>query len=101
MNPLEKFFTEAPGWHEKIGAIHTLLERVKISEEQSSDVLHLRWLNRILSVRASTAIEGNQLSLGQVTDVVIGKTNPRPCRATAAVGQTSEAHPLIKSSAVH
>ncbi|PKO62820.1 MAG: hypothetical protein CVU24_02250 [Betaproteobacteria bacterium HGW-Betaproteobacteria-18] len=70
---MEKFFTEAPKWHEKIGAIHALLERVKISEEQSGDVLHLRKLNRILSVHASTAIEGNQLTLGQVTDVINGK----------------------------
>lgn len=70
---LEKFFTEDPKWHEKIGAIHALLERVKISEEQSGDVLHLRKLNRILSVHASTAIEGNQLTLGQVTDVINGK----------------------------
>ncbi|MBK7006969.1 MAG: hypothetical protein IPH37_19110 [Burkholderiales bacterium] len=49
------------------------LERVKISEEQSGDVLHLRKLNRILSVHAPTAIEGNQLTLGQRTDVINGK----------------------------
>jgi Fic family protein len=73
VKPLETFFTENPQWHEKIGAIHALLERVKISEEQSGDVLHLRKLNRILSVHGSTAIEGNQLTLGQVTDVVNGK----------------------------
>ena len=73
MTPLAKFFTEDPKWHEKIGAIHALLERVKISEEQSGDVLHLRRRNRILSVHASTAIEGNQLSLEQVTDVINGK----------------------------
>jgi len=73
MTPLERFYTEDPRWHEKIGAIHALLERVKISEEQSGDVLHLRKLNRILSVHASTAIEGNQLTLGQVTDVINGK----------------------------
>ncbi len=73
MKPLEKFFTEDPKWHEKIGAIHALLERVKISEEQSGDVLQLRKRGRILSVHASTAIEGNQLTLGQVTDVINGK----------------------------
>ncbi|NUN16703.1 MAG: hypothetical protein HUU55_24010 [Myxococcales bacterium] len=55
MKLLEKFFTEDPKWHEKIGDIHALLERVKISEEQSSDVLHLRKINRILSIHASTA----------------------------------------------
>jgi Fic family protein len=68
-----KILYREPKWHEKIGAIHALLERVKISEEQSGDVLHLRKLNRILSVHASTAIEGNQLTLGQVTDVINGK----------------------------
>lgn len=73
MEPLAKFYTDNPKWHEKIGAIHALLERVKISEEQSGDVLHLRRRGRILSVHASTAIEGNQLTLGQVADVINGK----------------------------
>lgn len=73
MTPLEPFYSDDPRWHEKIGAIHALLERVKISEEQAGDVLHLRRLNRILSIHASTAIEGNQLTLGQVTDVINGK----------------------------
>ena len=73
MKPLEKFYTEDPRWYEKIGTIHALLERVKISEEQSGDVLQLRKRSRILSVHASTAIEGNQLTLGQVTDVINGK----------------------------
>ena len=73
MHPLEKFYTEDPSWYEKIGDIHALLERVKISEEQSGDVLRLRRLNRILTVHASTAIEGNRLTLAQVTDVINGK----------------------------
>ncbi len=72
MKPLEKFYTEDPGWYERIGNIHALLERVKISEEQSGQVLHLRKLNRILSIHSSTAIEGNRLSLGQVTDAING-----------------------------
>ena len=70
---LNTFFSESPRWHEKIGEIHALLERVKMSEEQSGDVLRLRKLNRILSIHASTAIEGNKLTLGQVTDVINGK----------------------------
>jgi Fic family protein len=73
MEPLEQFYTEAPGWHEKIGDIHAILERVKISEEQSGNALHLRKLNRITSIHASTAIEGNCLTLEQVTDVINGK----------------------------
>ncbi len=31
MTPLEKFYTEDPGWYGKIGDIHALLDRVKIS----------------------------------------------------------------------
>lgn len=46
---LKNFFSEAPQWHEKVGGIHALLERVKMGEEQSGDVLRLRKLNRILS----------------------------------------------------
>jgi hypothetical protein len=38
MTPLEKFYTDDPRWYEKIGDFHALLERVKISEEQSGDV---------------------------------------------------------------
>ena len=64
---LKNFFSESPKWHERIGGIHALLERVKMSEEQSGDVLRLRKLNRILSIHASTAIEGNRLTLGQKT----------------------------------
>ncbi len=70
---LETFYTESPAWHQKIGDIHALLERVKISEERSADALHLRKLNRIMSIHASTAIEGNCLTLGQVSDVINGK----------------------------
>jgi Fic family protein len=73
MTPLEQFYTDDPRWYEQIGDIHALLERVKISEEQSGDLLHLRRLSRILSIHASTAIEGNRLTLGQVTDVINGK----------------------------
>jgi Fic family protein len=68
----DKFYTEAPLWHKKIGDIHALLERVKLSEEQSGDALRLRKLNRIMSIHASAAIEGNCLTLGQVTDVING-----------------------------
>jgi len=32
------FFTQNAAWHEKIGQIYALLERVKISEEQCADV---------------------------------------------------------------
>jgi Fic family protein len=70
---METFFSESPLWYEKIGRIHALLERVKVSEDQHGDILRLRKLSRILTVHASTAIEGNRLSPGQVRDVVNGK----------------------------
>ncbi|MDR1827208.1 MAG: Fic family protein [Methylobacteriaceae bacterium] len=45
--------------------------------------LHLRKINRLRSIRSSTAIEGNTLSLQQVTDVIEGRRvvgNPREIR---------------------
>jgi len=71
---MQNFFTYNPLWYDKIGKIYALLERVKISEEQSKDVLHLRRTNRILSVGSTTAIEGNRLTVQQVFDVINGKT---------------------------
>ena len=102
MTPLAKFYTDDPRWHAKIGDIHALLERVKISEEQSGDVLQLRKRSRILSVHASTAIEGNQLTLGQVTDVINGKPvwgPPKDIKEVqnawqAVAGQTKEDVPI-------
>ncbi len=70
---MNNFFTYNPLWHEHIGKIYALLERVKISEEESKDVLYLRRTNRILSIGSTTAIEGNQLSVQQVFDVINGK----------------------------
>ena len=67
------FFTYNPLWHEQIGKIYALLERVKISEEQSKDILHLRRTNRILTIGSTTAIEGNRLSVQQVFDVINDK----------------------------
>ncbi|MDR2628027.1 MAG: Fic family protein [Dysgonamonadaceae bacterium] len=49
------------------------MERIKISEEQSKDVLDWRRSNRILSVGSTTAIEGNRLTTQQVFDVINGK----------------------------
>jgi Fic family protein len=71
---MERFYSDMPIWYEKIGNIYALLERAKITEEQSSDKLELRKLNRVVSVHASTAIEGNRLSVSQVLDIINGKT---------------------------
>lgn len=57
---------------EKIG-------KIQGSGEYSRN-LHLRKVNRLRSIQSSTAIEGNTLSLEQITDVINGKRiigNPR------------------------
>ena len=70
---MNNLFTPNAAWHEKIGRIYALLERVKIFEEQSADLLHLRKTSRILSIGSTIAIEGNRLSPSQVRDVINGK----------------------------
>jgi Fic family protein len=70
---MNTFFTNNPLWHEQIGKIYALLERIKILEEQSKDVFHLRRSSRVLSIGSTTAIEGNRLTIQQVFDVINGK----------------------------
>jgi hypothetical protein len=53
---MNDFFTYNPLWHEQIGNIYALLERVKISEEQSKDILHLRRTNRIAVAETLIAV---------------------------------------------
>jgi Fic family protein len=91
------FFTYNPLWHEQIGKIYALIERVKISEEQSKDILHLRRTNRILSVGSTTAIEGNRLSVQQVFDVINGKVVFAPLQDIQEVKNTFTAYEQIPS----
>ena len=97
MNQTPKFYSEDPGWYGLVGNIHALLERVKISEDQSSDVLRLRKLNRILSIHGSTAIEGNRLSVNQVTDVVNGRLVWGPPKDIKEVQNAWEAYGQMAS----
>ena len=92
---MNDFFTQKPSWHEKIGKIYALLERVKISEEQSADVLHLRKTSRILSIGGTTAIEGNRLSPSQVRDVINGKPVLGPPKDIKEVQNAFAAYELI------
>jgi Fic family protein len=89
------FFVHNPLWHEQIGKIYALIERVKISEEQSKDVLHLRRTNRILSVGSTTAIEGNRLTVQQVFDVINGKVVFAPLQDIKEVKNTFTAYEQI------
>ena len=92
---MNDFFTQNAAWHEKIGRIYALLERVKISEEQSADVLHLRKTSRILSIGSTTAIEGNRLSPSQVRDVINGKPVWGPPKDIKEVQNAYAAYELI------
>jgi len=97
---MNDFFSHNPLWHGQIGKIYALLERVKISEEQSKDVLYLRRINRALTVGSTTAIEGNRLTTQQVFDVINGKVVFAPLHdikevknAFVAYGQIPELDP--------
>ena len=92
---MEDFYTQQASWYEKIGRIYALLERVKISEEQSADVLHLRKTSRILSIGSTTAIEGNRLSPSQVRDVINGKPVLGPPKDIKEVQNAFTAYELI------
>jgi len=92
---MNDFFTQNPAWYEKIGRIYALLERVKISEEQSADILHLRKASRILSIGSTTAIEGNRLSPSQVRDVINGKPVLGPPKDIKEVQNAFAAYELI------
>ena len=89
------FFTQNATWYEKIGKIYALLERVKISEEQSADILHLRRTSRILSIGSTTAIEGNRFSPSQVKDVINGKPVWGPPKDIKEVQNAYSAYELI------
>ena len=92
---MKDFFTNNPQWHEQIGKIYALIERVKISEEQSKDVLHLRKTNRILTVGSTTAIEGNRLTVQQVFDVINDKVVFAPLQDIQEVKNTFAAYEQI------
>ena len=92
---MNDFFTYNPLWHEQIGKIYALIERLKISEEQSKDVLHLRKTNRILTVGSTTAIEGNRLTVQQVFDVINGKVVFAPLQDIQEVKNTFIAYEQI------
>lgn len=62
-----------------IAEISAQIERYAIRMEQA-DALHLRKTNRIRTIHSSLAIEGNNLTEGQVQDIINGKTVIAPPR---------------------
>ncbi len=62
-----------------VAEISAMVERYVIRLEQR-DALKLRRANRIKTIHSSLAIEGNTLSLKQVTDILDGKRVVAPLR---------------------
>ena len=62
-----------------VAEISTLVERYAIALEMT-DSLKLRRANKIKTIQSSLAIEGNTLSMKQVTDILEGKRVVAPLR---------------------
>lgn len=67
------FFTQRPEWLDRVGRIYAALDRLEASTGTSADMVDLRRRNRLEAVHSSTAIEGNRLTLDQVTAVIGGQ----------------------------
>jgi len=71
---MPEFFTPQDAWLDQVGRIYALLGMVQEFQAEAPHHLELRRVNRINSVHSSTAIEGNRLSLDEVTAVIEGRT---------------------------
>ncbi|MDR2381445.1 MAG: hypothetical protein LBE08_09815, partial [Bifidobacteriaceae bacterium] len=69
---LPEFFTPRDEWLDQVGRIYVLLRTAQFGGVSAERQVELRRKNRIQSVHSSTAIEGNRLSLDQVTAVIDG-----------------------------
>ena len=88
-----------------VAEISALLERYTITQE-AAESLKLRRVNKIKTIQSSLAIEGNTLSVKQVTDILDGKRVVAPLReiqevknAIAAYYLFSELKPYSSSAA--
>ncbi len=77
-----------------IAEISGLIERYAIRMEQQ-DGLKLRKANKIKTIQSSLAIEGNTLSVGQVTDILDGKKVVAPLREIQEVKNAIAAYDLF------
>ena len=62
-----------------VAEISALIERYIITQE-AAESLKLRRANKIKTIQSSLAIEGNTLSVKQVTDILDGKRVVAPLR---------------------
>lgn len=87
-------FTVAAKAISMIAEISALVKRYVIRLEQH-DALKLRKANKIKTIQASLAIEGNTLTEGQVTDILDGKTVAAPIREIQEVRNAIAAYDLF------
>ncbi|MDR3202385.1 MAG: hypothetical protein LBT54_04555 [Bifidobacteriaceae bacterium] len=69
---IPEFFAPQDEWLDRVGRIYVLLLSAPGNGAAAGRRVELRRANRINTVRSSTAIEGNRLTLDQVTAVVNG-----------------------------
>ena len=78
----------------KRAEISALIERYTITQE-AADSLKLRRANKIKTIQSTLAIEGNTLSLKQVTDIIDGKRVVAPLREIQEVKNAIAAYDLF------
>ena len=72
-------FTVSAAAISMVAEISALIERYTITQE-AAESLKLRRANKIRTIQSSLAIEGNTLSVKQVTDILDGKRVMVPLR---------------------
>ncbi len=77
-----------------VAEISALIERYTLRSEQQ-EALRLRKANRIQSIQSSLAIEGNMLSMTQVTDILEGRRVVAPLREIQEVKNAIAAYDLF------
>ena len=87
-------FTVSAAAISMVAEISALIERYTITQE-ASESLKLRRANKIKTIQSSLAIEGNTLSVKQVTDILDGKRVVAPLREIQEVKNAIEAYDLF------
>ena len=87
-------FTVSAAAISMVAEISALIERYTITQE-AAESLKLRRANKIKTIQSSLAIEGNTLSVKQVTDILDGKRVVAPLREIQEVKNAIAAYDLF------
>ena len=90
----QPIFTVSAQTVSMVAEISALLERYTITQD-FADNLKLRRVNKIKTIQSTLAIEGNTLSLKQVTDIIDGKKVIAPLREIQEVKNAIAAYDLF------